>query len=146
VEDPIAEEIEPIVSSLGFDLVEVSINRSHRLNHVRVTVHRAGGVSVDDCSRIARLIRPRLEANYPELMLEVSSPGVERVIKSLREYEIFRDRGVRILIGTEPEWIGGTIEGVLNDAVVLRQGGQQRRIPVSAIRKARLDPSQEVEA
>ena len=146
MEDSLAGEIEQVVNPLGFDVVEVSINRSHRLNHVRVTVHRSTGVGVDDCTRISRLIRPRLEAIYPDLALEVSSPGVDRVIKSAREYEIFRDRGVRILLGTEPEWIGGTIEGVLDDAVLLRRGGRQLRLPVSEIRKARLDPSQEVEA
>jgi ribosome maturation factor RimP len=78
-------------------------------------------------------------------MLEVSSPGIDRVLKSVHEYEIFRDRGAKILLDTEG-WIGGTLGGVDGENVLFRQGGQQRHIPVTTIRKARLDPSQEVEA
>ncbi|MBN1835347.1 MAG: hypothetical protein JW820_05815, partial [Spirochaetales bacterium] len=83
----ILAEVTPIVSGMGFRLVELRHGQSHRQNHVSVTVYRPEGVSVGDCAAISRVLHPRLELmeELENLRLEVTSPGLDRVIKSPEE-------------------------------------------------------------
>jgi ribosome maturation factor RimP len=75
----------------------------------------------------------------------VSSPGVERTLRSPSEYRIFTGRGVRVLVGQETEWQGGIIDGVEGDTLWLRRGRQRTGFAMAEIRRARLDHSVEVE-
>jgi ribosome maturation factor RimP len=77
--------------------------------------------------------------------LEVSSPGIERIIRSPAEYAFFLGRGVRILSGTDTEWFGGIIDRVEDGALWLKRGKEKREFALAEIRKARLDYSVEVE-
>lgn len=79
------------------------------------------------------------------MTLEVSSPGIERSIRSPAEYGIFAGRGVRLLAGTETEWQCGIIDRVEGDTLWLRKGRERRGFALSGIRKARLDHAVEVE-
>ena len=79
-----------------------------------------------------------------------SEPGSELAgnregLRRPEEYTIFLGRGVRVLAGTETEWLGGIIDGVEAGTLWLRgeKGGAGSRFP--DIRKARLDHSVEVE-
>jgi len=108
---------------------------------------RGGGVGIDDCAEVSRLLLPRLQTveGLQDVSLEVSSPGIERTIRSPAEYAIFLGRGVRILSGTETEWFGGIIDRVEAGALWLRKGKEKRGFALAEIRKARLDYSVEVE-
>ena len=139
MEGSLESDIIPIVESMGMGLVELSVGRSHRQTHVRVVVHKATGVSVDDCGRLARMLQPRLETmdNLPDVTLEVSSPGVDRKLKSNDELGIFVGKGVRVLTGDD--WITGIISGVDDGKLILEQEQGLKSIEVVDIRRARLD-------
>ncbi len=147
VNDTVRAEIEPVLNGMGFSLVELAIGRIKGVTRVSVVVYRPEGVGIDECAEISRLIFPRLETveGFAEVSLEVSSPGIERIIKSPAEYAIFRGRGVRILEGGNTEWIGGVIETAEDGVLTLKGGGQLKKFPFSSIRKAKLDHSQENE-
>lgn len=146
VQAEVREAVTPIVTGMGFVLVELRHNRSHRQNHVSVVVYRPQGVGVEDCAQISRTLYPRLELidGLEELRLEVSSPGLDRVIKSFEEFGVFRGRGVRVLRVGFDEFLSGIIEGVREDALVLRVKGETVEVRRADIRKARLDPAEEV--
>ena len=139
--------IEPLLSGMGFSLVELSIGRLSGSTRVSVVIYRREGVGVDDCAEVSSLLFPRLEAtdDLPDVSLEVSSPGTERSLRSPAEYAIFAGRGVRILAGTDTEWIRGIIDRVEAGSLWLRSGRETRGFALSGIRKARLDHSVEVE-
>lgn len=141
----VREEIEPVITGMGFSLVECTVGRLKGVTRVAVVVHRAAGVGIDECAEVSRLIYPRLLTieGMEDVSLEVSSPGIDRRLKSPAEYGIFAGRGVRILAADEAEWIGGVIERAENGVLKLRTGGGVREYPISSIRKARLDHSQE---
>ena len=136
---------QPLLEGMGFALVELSIGRLKGSTRVSMIVFRRAGVGVDDCGEISRLLLPRLSTveGLEDLSLEVSSPGIERHIKSPVEYDIFRGRGVRILAENGSEWIGGIIESTENGTLYLSIGGVVRGFPMRAIRKARLDHTME---
>ncbi len=139
-------EIESIVTGMGFTLVELRHNRSRKQNHIAVIIYSVDGVGVEDCAVVSKNLYPRLELleGLDNLRLEVSSPGLNRVLKTPSEYEIFKGRGVRILPVGENEWIGGRIEGLRGESVLLSSGGTIKEISLANIRKAKLDESQEV--
>jgi ribosome maturation factor RimP len=147
VKDSVRAEIEPVLNAMGFSLVELSVARMKGATRVNVVIYRPSGVGIDECAEVSRLIYPRLETmeELPEVGLEVSSPGIERTIKSPAEYAIFRGRGIRILEGSNTEWIGGIIETAEDGVLGLKTGGESMRFPFSSIRKAKLDHSQERE-
>jgi ribosome maturation factor RimP len=112
-----------------------------------VVIYRQEGVGVDDCAEVSGMLLPRLETieGMSDVSLEVSSPGIERTLRSAAEYAIFAGRGVRFLAGDETEWRGGIIERVEGGTLWLRTGKDRKGFALSDIRKARLDHSVEVE-
>jgi ribosome maturation factor RimP len=75
--------------------------------------------------------------------LEVSSPGIGRILKSRDEYDIFQGKAVSILTADSTEWIDGIIERADQDRVYLNRNGEVMDISFDVIKKARLDFSQQ---
>ena len=80
LDDQLISEVEPLVSGMGFSLVELRLGRSHKQNHVALVVYRPEGVSIDDLAAISKNLYPRLELieELDNLRLQVSSPGLDR--------------------------------------------------------------------
>ena len=145
--DSVREAVEPVLSGMGLDLVEMSLGRRKGTTRVGVVIYRRGGVGVDDCAEVSGMLLPRLETieGMGEVSLEVSSPGIERTLRDPREYTIFAGRGVRVLAGTETEWQGGIIQRAEGGTLWLKSGREIKGFAIADIRKARLDHSVEVE-
>jgi ribosome maturation factor RimP len=92
------------------------------------------------------MLYPRLELidQLDNLRLEVTSPGLDRVLRRTEEYDIFAGRGARVLTKSEGRWVGGTIQGVQEDRLRLLRRDTVVDIPLEDIQKARLDDSEEV--
>ena len=114
-----------------------------------VRIDRRDGipVTVDDCSRASRAIEARLDAEPAiagdRYVLEVSSPGVERPLRTAADWRRFAGKDANVL----SEAVGGratvVIVGVDGEAgsetVVVRDArGTERRIPLAEVREARL--------
>ena len=147
LEKSVREVVEPLLTGLGFSLVDLSIARLSGSTRVSVVIYRKEGVGVDECAEISGMLFPRLETidALADPSLEVSSPGIDRSLRRPSEYGIFRGRGVRILAGDATEWTGGIIDRVEEGTLWLRKGKEIRGFAISGIRKARLDYSVEVE-
>lgn len=141
LDDQLHCEVEPIVSGMGFALVELRHNRSKNQNHVILVVYRPEGVGVNECAAISKNLYPRLELidGLENLQLQVSSPGLDRVLKSEEEYSIFLGRDVKIMLHGETEWLRGKIESVEEGKITLQAGGEMQSIQLDEIRKAKLD-------
>jgi ribosome maturation factor RimP len=78
--DALIAELSPIVAGLGMTLHDVEITKAL----IRVTIHKDGGVSLDQLAEANRAISEHLDAHEPfdgRYTLEVSSPGVERKLR-----------------------------------------------------------------
>ena len=81
----VTELIADTVAENGCDLWDVAYVKEGADWHLRVTIDRAGGVGIDDCERVHRAIDPILDEADPiegSYYLEVSSPGIERELKT----------------------------------------------------------------
>ncbi len=145
IREEIIRDIEPVISAMGFRLVEMKYHRIKDGAFLTICVYGQNGVGVRECALISKNILPRLEIleELHNLHLEVSSPGIDRRIRYFREYEIFQGRGIRVLLKDSEEWIAGIIKKSDQETVTIMNGGNDKKIRFVEIRKAKLDYSQE---
>ena len=90
--EQIVEEIVlPVIESMGLEYVGVEIVRqAKRQPELTVYIDKPGGVGLDDCERVSREIDPMIEDADPiadSYMLCVSSPGIDRPLKTERDFK-----------------------------------------------------------
>ena len=151
-QEKLYELVAPVVEGLGFRIADL---RSHIVQsqlHINLVLYSPEGVTIDDCADVYRTALARLEMaeDNRDIHLEVSSPGLGRVLKSAEELEVFSGRGVQILPMDGEEWISGILGPVNNhilDLLEKDEAGQLKvkaAVPVHNIRKAKLDDTVEI--
>ena len=81
----VAQFAQPIVEANGCSLWDVEYVREGADRFLRIYIDKPGGINIDDCERIHRAIDPVLDEADPiddAYILNVSSPGVERVLRT----------------------------------------------------------------
>lgn len=97
----IVELLEPHIERLGFELVNVEFRRGARRNSLlRVLVDNPdGGITLSDLERLSPILGDLLDVYDPvdgSYTLEVSSPGINRPLARLKDFEAYRGQRVRI--------------------------------------------------
>ncbi|NLX87622.1 MAG: ribosome maturation factor RimP, partial [Clostridiales bacterium] len=93
--------------------------------YLRLYIDKQGGVTVEDCQRVSETLSDVLDEVDPiehSYILEVSSPGVERPLKSQRDYDYFRGREVEIKLYSPVDGkkeFTGVLEGLENGVVTV---------------------------
>ena len=145
VSDTLFAALEPLLLEAGLNLVDLSVSRRGVSAQVRMTVYSPEGTGTDECAKAHRIAYSKAAEVLacPDPSLEVSSPGIDRVLRSPREWSIFKGKGVRVLLRGEEEWLRGRIVSVDGLAATLACPEGPRSIGLEAVLKARLDSSQE---
>ena len=136
----------PVVESLGMELVDVVFRREGRGWVLRIYLDKAGGITLDNCQEVSEQLSDLLDIEnlieHP-YTLEVSSPGLDRVLKTAQDFLRFSGRLARIETAVPidgQQRFHGRLEGYRDGMVVLRQArGPAVFIPLEAIAKARLE-------
>jgi ribosome maturation factor RimP len=127
--------VEPLLADQDLELVDLEV----KPKLVRVTVDREGGVDLDTISDVTQLISSLLDAQDPlpsSYALEVSSPGLERPLRTPAHYRRFA--GTKISVKTRPEVEGERrLEGILSDVDDEGFSVAGRRLSYSDVEKAR---------
>lgn len=144
--------VESGVNALGFDLVDVEQvgGRSHHT--LRVYIDCRGGITVDDCADVSRHLSALLDVEDPlpgSYTLEVSSPGLDRPLVTLADFQRYRGEMVRLRthepVAGRKNFTGRLLD-VTPDRIALEVGpvvgGVMERVDLafSAIERARLVP------
>ena len=102
--EKIAEKVEnlimPNVSELGLELVDVEYIQDGAYFFLRVYVEKLeGDISLEDCAALSNAIEERVDAVIEDkFFLEVSSPGLERPLKKIEDYERFKGEKAKLLL------------------------------------------------
>lgn len=138
--------IEPIVEGLGYECVGIEYNPHPKNGLLRVFIDTENGVLLEDCTKVSHQLSGMLDVEDPIIdnyQLEVSSPGTERPLFKVSQFEQFIGSTVTINvfrpIGNRRKLVG-IIEQVENDVVTLLMNEQSIDIPFQAMSKARLVP------
>ncbi len=136
VSDRVRDLIEPTLATQGLELVDVE----QRANILRVSIDRPDGVDLDAISTATRLVSADLDRHDDlvpgRYVLEVSSPGIERTLRTPDHFRRFVGTtvAVRTVAGTEGDRrIEGTLTDADDDGVVVAG----RRLSYSEIDRAR---------
>jgi ribosome maturation factor RimP len=144
-------ESRALVNALGCELLDLKIIRSRGNSRVNVVI--AGrepeqGIGIEDCEKVHRALRARLEAltGMDDFSMEVASPGTERVITNAAELPLFAERAARFWDTRSSAWVSGVIKGVTEENVSIRplDGAEESSeralttLPLGAIAKAKL--------
>jgi ribosome maturation factor RimP len=142
--------IEPVVDAAGFELVRVAlIEGPHLTLQVMLEDPATGQMLVDDCARVSRRLSVLLDEADPidrEYMLEVSSPGIDRPLTRLKDYDRWAGHLARIelaepmaLNGADRKRFQGPLAGISGDEVRIEvEGLGLVALPFAAIRTAKL--------
>ena len=143
--DDITKELAgPILGKKGFDLVEVEYTKEGPNWYLRVYIDKQGGITVDDCQRVSEELSDELDRMDPidhSYILEVSSPGINRPLKTQRDYEYFRGRMIDIKLYSpikgEKEF-SGKLVGLADGFVTVQLPEGKISVPKDSIASARL--------
>jgi ribosome maturation factor RimP len=145
VREEVRQLAEPLAEELGFELVDIEQASSGHHRVVRVFLDKPGGVTVDDCARFSRRLADAIDMNQivpGRYHLEVSSPGLERPVRTLAHVERFT--GQRVQLQTHDardgrrRWEGVLLGPVDGRAGVRTDEGEELWFEWAEVRSARL--------
>ncbi|MEF3192257.1 MAG: ribosome maturation factor RimP [Campylobacterales bacterium] len=131
------DTIEKIVTQAGLSLYDIELQTHGGRNIFRIILKGKDGVSLDHCEEIARIVSPILDTNPPfstAYSLEVSSPGIERPLKTERHYQLSVGELVKVTT-KDGQKIQGKLLDVDSEGIVVE--GHDAKIPFAMISKAR---------
>ncbi len=134
----IEEQVEALIAQKllvqGYEVVAVEFLKSHQGQVLRVYIDKENrGVTIEDCSEVHRTIEGMLEGQeisdlkYREFQLEVSSPGINRILRKKDDFQKFRGRQVQLHLhapvtkedGSLQKNFTGILKGLKDDKVLL---------------------------
>ncbi len=136
--------IEPVVESLGFELVGVEYLVQGGDGLLRVYIDSENGIDVEDCRRVSHQLSGVLDVEdviKGHYSLEISSPGLDRPLFSVAHFERFIGAEVKLRLDAHQDGrrnFRGEIVGVEDGDVVLRIDGEEVCVPFIAIDRANL--------
>ncbi len=140
----IRQLVEPQVSGLGLELVDVEYIKEGTHWYLRVYIDKDGGVDIDDCTAVSHRISEVLDRENPipqAYMLEVSSPGIERPLRKNEDYEKYQGELISVYT-TEPfqgySCFTGNLKGLVENKIILEHEDQEIAISLDLVKKAHL--------
>jgi len=144
--DRIEAVVAPVLDSRGLGLVDSEWQREGRRWVLRLFVDKPGGVGIDDIQAFSREAGDVLDVSgliEPSYDLEVSSPGLDRVLKKDRELQWAIGRDVHCWVREPVEGrteFSGRLLAVSPGALTLQEAvGTPREVPRGLVTKARLE-------
>ena len=146
--DKLTALLQPVIAGLGYDLweLEYSPGRGNALLRIYLDTDAHEGITVADCERASRAVSETLDVADPipgNYTLEVSSPGVERPLRSARHFAPYA--GERVFVEMvhpveERRRFKGRMVAAGDDTIELEVDGRLYRLPIAGIWKAHLAP------
>ena len=129
---------------MGFELWAIEYIPAGRHTTLRVFADKQGGINVDDCADISRQLSAIMDVEDPiadQYMLEVSSPGLDRVLIKPEHFKRYEGESVRVrsavaILGRKK--INGVMTKVSEDGIEVEVDGELFEVPYGLIDKANL--------
>jgi len=146
--------IVPIIEAQQLELVDVEFRREGKTTVLRIFIDKPEGVTIDDCQRVSQECDVVLDVEnliQSQYVFEVSSPGLDRPLKSMQDFVRFQNRLVKIktyqaiygrknflgrLLGVRDKHEGSSVVEVL---LLLDETKEEVVLPYENIASARLE-------
>ena len=141
----LTELFEPVIRSMGYELVGIEFQGSTQHCTLRVYIDHENGIGVDDCVAISHQISAILDVEEPIQQaydLEVSSPGINRPLFKAQDYEQYLGHSAKIKMAVPLNGrrnFRGVLQGVIDSrSVQIMVDNEGYDLPISDIAKANL--------
>ncbi len=137
--------VAPILEEDQLELVEIEFKPSGKRWLLRIYIEKEGGVTISDCEKVNRELGRTLDVEDPiehPYTLEVSSPGLTRPLRSIKDFERYTGKQCKIVTSKpfeEKNEFVGEILGTTGDGVEIKGKIDIFTIPICDIKKAHLD-------
>ena len=153
ITEKIEQLIQPILEDLGLELVDLEYKREQRGWILRIFLDKDGGITLDNCADASREISSLFDVEdviQTAYNLEVSSPGIERPLKTLAHFQRFIGETVKVktYLPVSPEdgkkaqkTFVGTLEQASDDGIIIQLQGKTKvalELKLDQIEKANL--------
>jgi ribosome maturation factor RimP len=144
--DTLAALLTPLIEGLGYELWELEYSPGRGNGFLRLYLDAEAGITIEDCERVSRAVSELLDAEDPipgQYTLEVSSPGLERPLRTAEQFGRFV--GETVFVETVQAVEGrrrfkGALTAAGAETVEVEVDGQRWTLPINGIRKAHLAP------
>ena len=141
--DDLETLIEKLVTQLGYELVDFETVNGGQI--LRIYIDKGDLIDIEDCTKVSNHVNNVLsvETDYEYERLEVSSPGLDRVIKKLNDFDRFKGQKIKIKTRFAIENrknFKGTLSGTKGRSIMIEVDNESLLIDFENIDKARLHP------
>jgi len=145
VTERVKEFAESLLPAMGLEFYDVQFRREGHGWVLRLTIDSRDGVTLDHCSKVSRELSDYLDVEdliNHAYSLEVSSPGIERTLRTIEESERFIGEKVRVKLLEEHDGqrviVGELISSAAGVIHIMTEDGKSYSFPWETIKKARL--------
>lgn len=137
----IQQLIEPAVVGLGFQLWGVQQISQGRHCTLRIYIDSENGITVDDCAQVSYQVSSILDVEDPiqsRYTLEVSSPGLDRALFTLEQYQRYIGSLVKVSLRVPFEGrrrFAGRLNGIEDEELIIQVDDQEYVLPFEMIEK-----------
>jgi ribosome maturation factor RimP len=136
--------VDPIVLALGLELWGCELVRQGKYSLIRIYIDRESGVDITDCEKVSRQVSAVFDVEEPisgEYTLEVSSPGLDRPLYRIEQFEKYVASTVQLRLNKPRDGrkkFKGDLVRVVDDVIVLSVDGNDFEFPHNDIDQANL--------
>jgi len=142
--EKVTQLIKPTVQALDLELWGVEHASQGKYSVLRIFIEREAGVTIDDCERVSRQVSAIFDVEEPiagEYTLEVSSPGMDRLLFTPQQFQRYRGEEVSVRMRTPVDGrrkFKGTLTDVVDDIIHIQVDGSDFELPHGDIEKANI--------
>lgn len=143
-EQQLQDMLEPIVTAMGFELWGIEYISQGRHSVLCIYIESGQGITVDDCAGVSHQVSSVLDVEDTisgEYTLEVSSPGMDRLLFKLSQYSAYVGEGIELRLRSPFEGrrkFKGVLKGIEGEDIVVQVDNHEYLLPYSAVEKARI--------
>ena len=118
IEEKVEKLLKEKIENIGYDLYDVEYAKEGKNYFLRIYIDKPEGIDLKDCEKVNNEISDLLdEANYikDQYFLEVSSPGIERVLRKDKHLEQSKGKEIAIKLFKKDEAGNKEYQGILKD-------------------------------
>ena len=133
----------PILEKYELEFVDCEFVKEGAGYYLRLYIDKEGGVSIDECELVSRALDEKLPEDITDkaYILEVSSPGIDRILKREHEYIKYKGRDVEVKLFKAidgEKMFEGSLVGLIDGKVVIESGGEELSFDKKDVASTRL--------
>jgi ribosome maturation factor RimP len=133
IQQTVTELVAPVVEALNYELVDVEYVKEGASWYLRIYIDKPGGIGIDDCQAVSEQVSDLLDKNDPidqSYYLEVSSPGLDRPLKTERDFLKYKGELVEVKVFQPIDGkkiFEGELVGLADNFIVINQDAHEVR-------------------